>query len=329
LRQAAETEDQAILHIVFGEVIRRCRALLVYAGIWVLALSISTVTLAQSPRSPSDTVKSMKGATAAGEFALECTDLVAKHRNALEVASWAKDLSKGLGYLGTALDAAAVSVKLANKDYWGGADEVTHIVIETAACATSCPGWFVGQTLGTIIDQIPVRIAKETGSKDLRTVNERWTDALAGVYGEIAADRGIQEALRQQFDSGQIFMNREEGERYAKILEIERGLNEGQRVVAKLKQQTDAEAHRAQEQARREFAAASSRRCDLPSKDPLQAGVDALSGKANESASRRPAPPLRSTPPATNCDMLKDTRASERLATEDPDAYDALMARCL
>lgn len=318
-----------MLHIVLGEVIRRFRALLVYAGIWALALSLSTVALAQSPRSPSESVKPMQGATAAGEFALECTNLIAKHREAMEAASWAEDLSRGLGYLGAALDAAAVSIKLANKDYWGGADDVKNIVIDALACTASCPAWFVGKTLGTVIDQIPVHIAKQAGSKDLRTVNQRWTDALAGVYGEIAADRGSQQALRQQFGSEQIFMNREEGKRYAKILELERGLNEGQRAAAKLKQQAEAEAHRSQEQARREFAAASSRRCELSSKDPLQAGTDALTGKTNESASRRPAPPLRSTPPATNCDILKDTRASERLATDDPDAYDALMAQCL
>jgi hypothetical protein len=39
--------------------------------------------------------------------------------------------------------------------------------------------------------------------------------------------------------------------------------------------------------------------------------------------------PTRSTPPAMSCNVLKDTAAQERLLTSDPDAYDALVARCL
>ncbi len=66
--------------------------------------------------------------------------------------------------------------------------------------------------------------------------------------------------------------------------------------------------------------------------DPRQTrkGVDALLNPAavlRPSAKPEPQPLRSSAPP--NCEVLKNTRASERLAADDPDGYDALLQKCL
>lgn len=70
--------------------------------------------------------------------------------------------------------------------------------------------------------------------------------------------------------------------------------------------------------------------CADPSQTPQ--GVDALlnaAARMQQGPTPSSRPPLRSTPPMANCETLKDTIASERLSASDPDAYDALLARCL
>lgn len=70
----------------------------------------------------------------------------------------------------------------------------------------------------------------------------------------------------------------------------------------------------------------------LRCEDPRQTreGVDALLNPAavlRPSAKPEPQPLRSSAPPS--CDVLKNTRASERLAADDPDGYDALLQKCL
>jgi hypothetical protein len=84
----------------------------------------------------------------------------------------------------------------------------------------------------------------------------------------------------------------------------------------------------ARAKARREAREREMLRCE----DPRQTrqGVDTLLRAA---AATRPAgasapAPLRSTP-KVGCEILDDIRATERMAAEDPDAYDALRDKCL
>jgi len=317
---------------IAGASSRLCRALLACTACCVVALSMAAVAHAQGTVSATDVNRPAQDAALAGEAALECVELTARHRKALEAAGWAKDLGKGFGALGLALDAAAVTIRMAQGDHWAAVDEARDVVISAAACAASCLGWFVGKTLGEVIDEIPVRYAQRTGDTDLRTLNQRWTDALADVYIELEEARTSQAALYGgPSGSRQIFRNREQAERYAKALEIEQRLAQARRVAAEQEWQAEEQARKAEEQARRDHAAASSRRCSIPTTkdDPLRTAIDAMNGKNDDVASRRSAPLPRSTPVATGCDVLKDTRASERLSADDPDAYDALMARCL
>lgn len=58
-----------------------------------------------------------------------------------------------------------------------------------------------------------------------------------------------------------------------------------------------------------------------------RSGVDELLGKAKPSAPIQRSTPTQA-PSTTECLVLKDTAASERLSSRDPDAYDALLARC-
>lgn len=72
----------------------------------------------------------------------------------------------------------------------------------------------------------------------------------------------------------------------------------------------------------------------LSCSDPRQttAGVDSLLNAAmrlRQGETARPPPRPRSTPPPANCDVLKDTAASERLSASDPNGYEMLLARCL
>jgi hypothetical protein len=83
-------------------------------------------------------------------------------------------------------------------------------------------------------------------------------------------------------------------------------------------------------EARRETALRNTLSCEDPKQ--TRQGVDSLLNAAarlhQRPSTQTPTPP-RSTPPVMSCNVLKDTAAQERLLASDPDAYDALVARCL
>lgn len=85
----------------------------------------------------------------------------------------------------------------------------------------------------------------------------------------------------------------------------------------------------ARAKARREAAAKTVRTCADPRQ--TRAGVDALIGKSEPAVKALPMTPIPagSRPSNAGCAVLKDTAASERLSASDPNAYDALLARCL
>lgn len=83
-------------------------------------------------------------------------------------------------------------------------------------------------------------------------------------------------------------------------------------------------------EARREAALRNTLSCENPKQ--TRQGVDALLDAAAQLQKRPPKQtpiPPRATPPVMNCTVLEDTTAQERLLASDPDAYDALVARCL
>ncbi len=85
----------------------------------------------------------------------------------------------------------------------------------------------------------------------------------------------------------------------------------------------------ARAKARRQAAATKLQTCADPRQ--TRSGVDALIGKAEPAKAPLPMTPMPAGlhPKNTGCEVLKDTAASERLSASDPNAYDALLARCL
>ncbi len=85
----------------------------------------------------------------------------------------------------------------------------------------------------------------------------------------------------------------------------------------------------ARAKARRQSVVQTVRTCADPRQ--TRSGVDELIGASKPAGTSLPKTPIpiKSNSANTECAVLKDTTASERLSASDPNAYDALLARCL
>jgi len=259
------------------------------------SIALPVHALATDARTVEDAAKKTAGVWKFPEYVTSCMKIDAIRKKNLADLRLTRQFDKTLGWVGPALGLTQAAAAAARGQNIDAAQQIGNVSADVVICKAKpvlCPAWAVGRTIGGVFNEM-VSLARV----DRKTAQE----VLEDLYIETIYDRPAtaRELLRLQ-------------------AAIDRATARHEATLDRALSCSDPKQTRAGVDALLEAVS-----------DWSQARGSAPLPRSTPPPAGQPVPLPRSTPPVLSCEFLDDTRASEKLMADDPDAYDALMTRCL